>query len=302
MLRESSVKIILRKMASKGKSGPTCLTKQFDSFPKLYHFTNMYAALQIVESKKLKFSKLTGTNDLCENFKNPYCNDEKDSDFKENQIDDIRKEIQKREQISLTVDKKDASGLRGFELQQMWGLYADKCFGVCLVFDKSKFVDLLKMKNLDYREVVYSKDVSGDVSVEDNGRTITNISSDNGKKADPFFQKRKEWEHEQEFRVLTKFDDTQSVHYFDFGESLKYVIMNKAKTIDEKGSLANSVECKVLEKVLNGTDVKILFYNSFCSNYNLLDEFGSVYWSSDANEFNENSELDIDSDTCKQSN
>ena len=144
--------------------------------------------------------------------------------------------------------------------------------------------------------------MSGDVSVEENGRIIKTISSDNGKKADPFFQKRKEWEHEQEFRVLTKFDDTQSAHYFEFGESLKYVIMNKAKTIDEKDSLANSVECKMLKKVLNGTGVKILFYNSFCSNYNLLDEFGSVYWSSDANEFNENSELDIDSDTCKQSN
>lgn len=78
--------------------------------------------------------------------------------------------------------------------------------------------------------------------------------------------------------------------------------MNKAKTIDEKDSLANSVECKVLKKVLNGTDVKILFYNSFCSNYNLLDDIGNVYWSSDANEFNENSELDIYSDTCKQRN
>ena len=302
MLREPSVKIILRKMASKEKSEPTCLTKQFDSFPKLYHFTNMYAALQIVESRELKFSKLAWTNDLCENFKNLYCNYKKDSDFKENQIDDIRKEIQKREQISLTVDKNDASGLRGFELQQMWGLYADKGFGVCLVFDKSMFEELLNKKNWEYKEVVYSENVSGDVSVEEKGRIIKTISSDNGKKADPFFQKRKEWEHEQEFRVLTKFDDTQSAHYFEFGESLKYVIMNKAKTIDEKDSLANSVECKVLKKVLNGTDVKILFYNSFCSNYNLLDDIGNVYWSSDANEFNENSELDIYSDTCKQRN
>ena len=298
MLREPSVKIILRKMASKGKSGPTCLTKQFDSFPKLYHFTNMYAALQIVESKKLKFSKLAGTNDLCENFKNPYY----DCGIKENQIDDIRKEIQKREQISLTVDKKDASGLRGFELQQMWGLYADKCFGVCLVFDKSKFKKLLEKENWDYKEVVYSENASGDVSVEDNGHTITTISSDDSKKTDPFFQKRKEWEHEQEFRVLAKFDDSQSAHYFDFGDSLKYVIMRRAKTIDEKDSLANSVEYKVLKKVLDGTDVKILFYDSFCSNYSLSDEKGNVYWCSDANEFNENLELDIDNDTCKQNN
>lgn len=250
-------------MASKEKAEPIILTKQFESFPKLYHFTNMYAALQIVVSRRLKFSKLAGTNDLCENFKNPYCNVEKDSDFKENQIDDLRKEIQKREQVSLTVDKKDAFGLRGFELQQMWGLYADKCFGVCLVFDKSKFEKLLEKENWDYKEVVYSENASGDVSVEDNGHTITTISSDDSKKTDPFFQKRKEWEHEQEFRVLAKFDDSQSAHYFDFGDSLKYVIMRRAKTIDEKDSLANSVEYKVLKKVLDGTDVKILFMIAF---------------------------------------
>ena len=151
------MKIILRKMAYKEKSEPTCLTKQFDSFPKLYHFTNMYAALQIVESRKLKFSKLAWTNDLCENFKNPYRNYGKYSDFKENQIDDIRKEIQKREQISLTVDKNDAFGLRGFELQQMWGLYADKGFGVCLVFDKSMFEELLNKKTGNVKRLFIQK-------------------------------------------------------------------------------------------------------------------------------------------------
>ena len=54
----------------------------------------------------------------------------------------------KYRQISLTIDDMEQNKL-GFDLHQMWGLYADKGKGVCLVFDKDTKVSQVKIHKRD---------------------------------------------------------------------------------------------------------------------------------------------------------
>ena len=47
--------------------------------------------------------------------------------------------MRKCQQISFSQDRVvDGCYYLGFDLHTMWGLYADKGYGVCLVFDKDK--------------------------------------------------------------------------------------------------------------------------------------------------------------------
>ena len=59
----------------------------------------------------------------------------------------LEAELRRYQQISFAQDREceDCTYL-GFDLHSMWGLYADKGYGVCLVFDKDK----LTLQNGDY--------------------------------------------------------------------------------------------------------------------------------------------------------
>ena len=89
----------------------------------------------------------------------------------------------------------------------MWGLYANRGYGVCLVFDKEK----LTLAQDDYaHEVQY-------VNLIPQGVQFTNKSK-NGIKSEIkrrreeiYYYKRKEWEYEQEYRVLRRAKDEISI-------------------------------------------------------------------------------------------
>ena len=83
---------------------------------------------------------LRRTNDVCEYAKTIY--NEYFPDLKDSVLENIEREIYLYRQISLSEDKL-VFGRRGFDLQQMWGLYADNGYGVCLVFDKDEIIGSL---------------------------------------------------------------------------------------------------------------------------------------------------------------
>lgn len=115
------------------------IKEQFEKTEKLYHFTKFEAALKIIESNHLRFGRLSNVNDIHENDK-IVCvdtNSQQRSGFSSETLDALRDEIYKYRQISLTAEGKTGDNL-GFNLHQMWGLYADKGEGVCLVFDKEE--------------------------------------------------------------------------------------------------------------------------------------------------------------------
>lgn len=108
----------------------------FKNTEKLYHFTSFGSATKIIESNSLRFGHLSNMNDIHENDKAVYVDTTGTmiKEFPTALLDSLYDEIYKYRQISLTMDSD--TGKLGFDLHQMWGLYADKGEGVCLVFDK----------------------------------------------------------------------------------------------------------------------------------------------------------------------
>lgn len=96
----------------------------FIETPKLYHYTTFESAEKILTSNSLKFSKLSNMNDINESYR-PV-------------IDSLGIEISLEwiGQISLTQD-----GYRkGYAIPSLWGHYAQKGNGACLVFNKEKLL------------------------------------------------------------------------------------------------------------------------------------------------------------------
>ena len=113
------------------------MREEFESTNKLYHYTKFDTAIKILKSNSLRFGRLHDMNDIHENDKLSYVNSAgiPISSFPSEVLDVIDCEMAKYRQISLTVDD-DKQDKLGFDLHQMWGLYAEKGQGVCLVFDK----------------------------------------------------------------------------------------------------------------------------------------------------------------------
>lgn len=90
---------------------------------------------------RLKYSELIHTNDVCESSKCVY------NASGEHICEEVEREIYHYRQVSLSEDKlsndNSCFGRKEFDLQQMWGLYVDRGFGVCLLFDKSEFLKCL---------------------------------------------------------------------------------------------------------------------------------------------------------------
>lgn len=132
---------------------------------KLYHFTSFDTALKIIESNRLRFGRMNNMNDIHENDKIVFVDANKKifDKFSSEELDSLHDEIFKYRQISLIADNKE-DDKDGFDLHQMWGLYADKGEGVCLVFDnkelKKGFDIGVLNKRVPYDETVKSYYVS----------------------------------------------------------------------------------------------------------------------------------------------
>ena len=244
----------------------------------LYHFTKFDTAVRIIRSIRLKYSILSQTNDICENAKKIY--NESIGDCDDGVFKDIKQNIYLYRQISLSEDK-NVFERRGFDLQQMWGLYADNGYGVCLVFDKNEFIASLSSSCI-HDKVIYKTDLTPDTFFKvDHKNEIDPFMKKNIKSL--FFQKRKGWEHEQEYRVVNKFENEGCDMYHDFKDSLKYIILYNSQTIDSDDSILNSCEYCYLKKILPPS-TKILIYSSFLDNSNLIcyevDSNGIVFWNS----------------------
>ncbi|MBP3473125.1 MAG: DUF2971 domain-containing protein [Paraprevotella sp.] len=240
--------------------------KEFESINKLYHYTKFDTAFKILESHSLKLGRLHDMNDIHENDKISYVNSSgiPISSFPSDVLDAIDCEMAKYRQISLTVDD-DKQDKLGFDLHQMWGLYADKGQGVCLVFDK----DML-CKQID--DAVLHKTVSYDTSVEslyiansNDSQSIQRNIQEQSEKV--FFHKRKEWEHEQEYRLIKRCSNLKKEEYLDYSDALKFIILNSVIEDVDIVKYKNKVE----ELNKHAPKVPILIYGNGLLNYSLCD-------------------------------
>lgn len=226
---------------------------------KLYHFTSFKSALDIIKSSSLKFGRMKKLNDINESYRPAYY------DFTGNAKSDnqklIEEEIGKYGQISFSQDIKNDSKCAtkmAFTIEPMWGHYAERGYGACLVFDKSKLLENLG-DGIWYDEISYSDDHDNSIDIHgDNPEEIRQELSRNRKEY--FFTKTSSWEYEQEFR-LVKRCDSEKDEFLEFNDSLLAVIMYLAEDWPATEHCSGSPQYKDLQKALK--DRPVFCYSSF---------------------------------------
>ncbi len=267
------------------------IRKEFKQTDKLYHFTSFDTALKIIDSNRLKFGKLSDMNDLHENDKLSFVDGANLNfeHFPQDILDTLHDEIYKYRQISFSMDRKDGKK-EGFDLHQMWGSYADKGDGVCLVFDKKEFEKSNDIQSISHGAVFYDETQKLDSFVVSKSTNPNDVSIEIGKRLqDIFFHKSKEWEHEQEYRFIKRCPNNEREEYFHLGHALKFIILSTClREIDEVHYFKNLENIKkTIENVkkqrnkgVDG-DVFVLVYGNGLLDYSLDTSDGSeTIWSS----------------------
>lgn len=242
--------------------------QDFQKIDKLYHYTKFDSAIRIILSNHLKFGKLGDMNDVNEAYKRISYECWCDVDTKY-----VQCELKKYRQISLAMD---GSTYQGFDISAMWGHYAEKGKGVCLVFDKQK---LLKCLSADMHscKVKYKRKFKGYV----------HINSDNieksleRKRQGFFFTKSLDWTYEQEYRIITKVDSSSSDDlYLDFKDSLIAVVLQYTDGCDNympiNDTVFSSLNFKILDKIVK-RNMLILEKGDLFSETNLRDRGGQCF-------------------------
>lgn len=260
------------------------IKEQFEQTEKLYHFTKFDTALKIIESNRLRFGRLDNMNDIHENDKIEFvgANNQQINEFPSEVLDALHDEIYKYRQISLTTEGQPGDNL-GFNLHQMWGIYADKGEGVCLVFDKKELEKNHDMKNINLGRVNYDdtkKLESFFISDSKNPEEVL----DEIKKHIPdiYFHKRKEWEHEQEYRLIKRCPNAAKEEYLLLGHALKFIILSsKLRNIDEVRYFENidnikrqAEKIEKARKIGKAGKVPVLVYGNGLFDYALCTEDG----------------------------
>lgn len=248
--------------------------ERFEGMSRLYHFTSAKAAFSIIESGRLRFGKSFRLNDLIESnrivFKHllnggDLCRDEKDTLAED--------EMRRYQVISFAQDRhyKEQTFL-GFDLHTMWGLYADKGYGVCLVFDKDK-LDLL---DTDWGEDVQYYDIIPQDFEFANKSRLGLKNEIWRRRQEIFFNKRKEWEYEQEYRVIRRARNEMDTEYLDISESLSFVIVCKDYSVVGMESMFDSDLYHDLRYSFRR--LPVLTYEYGIDGYSLFEEYMNPIW------------------------
>lgn len=228
----------------------------YDDGTHLFHYTKFDSALKIIISNTLRFGKFKDMNDIAEVKRDIFANLPPEL---------VEKELDKYHSISFTKDKDSP---RGFEINPLWGYYADKGNGVCLVFDKLKLLSCLNSQFADFKH-------SGEIGYKDKfssalfpkGKSLSVVSHYIKNNIESiFFTKSSEWQYEQEFRLLTY---SKKEEYLNFGESLLSVILCLPKIEDIK----KAAEYTMLKKIVG--KIPILHYTTSFGKNILNDENGN---------------------------
>lgn len=235
----------------------------FEEIKKLYHYTSFKNAMKIIESKTLLFSPLKCMNDINEVYRPFLVN----GGLTDNVQKTIETEIAHYQQLSFSQDDER----KGFDIPAMWGHYANKGAGVCLVFDKKKILKALPENcykaavNYDANDIAYLFEVKNE--------SVLPLSDEEIK--DFFFRKTSDWAYEQEFRVVIKNEeeDLNKRLTLNFEDALIATILTSS---DEKSTFIKE-EFKLLNKLLE--PIPIYEYGRFIDEVNLRDKDANEIWS-----------------------
>ena len=182
----------------------------------LYHYTSINHFRGIWKEKKLYFSPAIKTNDFFERFKTfvmnqdtfKYKGQQLDRNKFDNFDDKIWEELRIYNQVSFSYDYKD--GLKGYASPMMWGQYAwtkdqdrNGQNGVCIAIDSDKIKEpsfKFYSKFVSYKPKIVHPIVENiDYTLEEAAALFVERNIDTY-----FFTKHTHWEHENEYRYVSK--------------------------------------------------------------------------------------------------
>ena len=166
----------------------------------IFHYTSLNAAIKIILSNSLRFGEFANMNDIAESHRDLLDNIDSQT---------LRRILSEYRSISLTEDTSNFE--RGFAIDCLWGYYAEKGQGVCLVLDKEKLFTIYEQKYAckgvpeckmieyvdDHHNLVIAK---GDTEEEIRSYVEDNIP-------EMFYKKNSCWSYEKEIRLLAKSKD-----------------------------------------------------------------------------------------------
>lgn len=219
----------------------------------LYHYTTLDNAIKIVATNTLLFGRMENLNDINESYRNIFG--------KFNMITKADNILHKYQRLSFVIDKPYQ---KGYCIPSMWGHYAESGNGACLVFNKKSLLNCLSSKMAsDY--VTYSCDFDNSITLDDEG----NINSFFKKyKHELFYTKTKDWEHEQEFRVIQYFNRNYRAR-LNLRNSLYAIILHYAADVIKGETVFNSINVDIFKRI--NRNVKILELGNWLGNVNLRD-------------------------------
>lgn len=235
---------------------------------KLYHYTTLERAISILSTNKLFMGRLASMNDINESYRplSTYIEPGKPSDAKnKNQLDDAEKQLQRIRQTSLSVDGE----IPGFANPIMWGHYAYRGEGICIVLDKKALIRKLEGdRDFHYGLVTYEKDFNPNITIGENPE-IYFLEHMN----EIFFKKSDCWKPEQEFRIIRWADNYPA--YVDISGCVIALVMCYARSYDRQEAVFGSESYKKLQLLF--PDYPILEWSTgVCGSY--LSDAGGNQW------------------------
>ena len=220
----------------------------------LFHFTSFSSSIRIISSNCLIFGDFKNMNDISESRREI---------FDKTAI----AELNKYKSLSFTLDN---CGKRGFEIDSLWGYYAEKGNGVCLVFNKKKLISQFRLIDGFKRcgKIRYIKNFSNAFFPQEGDIAIQKQIEQNCNGI--FFTKSKDWRNEYEYRLLirTEFDHKTLLH---FGDALVAIII----CMPLENIIENSCEYKILKGI---TPLPILHYQTRLGDKTLTEIGGPTLW------------------------
>lgn len=177
--------------------------------------------------------------------------------------------INQFQQISLTIDGKR----KGFDIPAMWGHYADKGKGVCLVIDKEKFINSLEdNKNIiKHKKISYTNSFSPEIFYKSTKKDEFYFTDRCIK--DIFFKKTTDWAYEQEYRVIAYAPEQKNRLSCNLGNSIVAIIIFESYNFRNGKDTYRSKLQSINEKI------KVLYYTSFLDEKMIVDRERKTIWS-----------------------
>lgn len=204
---------------------------------KLYHYTTYDSFYKIWVSQKLKLGKIEEMNDIYERRKMIELSIGPKRGVKEfirtngDPFDFIFEQIRRFRQVCFTKDFKD--GRKGCLSSMMWGQYAKNEKGVCIEFNKENLMldsDKYLFDNIDYVCSIPIPHFDSSLFDENAKDNVCNHIIEN--KDIVFFKKHIDWEHENEFRIVSKPREDSKDIYLSIENAITAVYVQNRESIE----------------------------------------------------------------------